>query len=240
MERKRDEAKFSTASRSRNKILGSLPPEELNRVKPHLQQFPLHQGRLLVDAGARVEFLYFPLAGMICLFAVTDDGRTVALAATGREGFLGVPMLLGDDKTPLRAVVLIEGTALKVGLDQVRRELPAMPQFSAALRRYGSAYLAHLVQIGACHALHTVQQRVASWLLMARDCNDAALLPLTHESLSELLGCRRSSVTEVLSELEAAGVISGGRGNISIDDAARLEEQACGCYALWRERAAFE
>ncbi|MGB8887377.1 MAG: Crp/Fnr family transcriptional regulator [Candidatus Korobacteraceae bacterium] len=239
MEPKRRKPKVWTVSHSRNKILSSLPPEELKRVRPHLQRFPLHQGRLLLDAGARIESLYFPLAGVICLFAVMEDGRAVGLAVTGREGFLGVPMLLGDDTTPLRAVVLIDGAALKIGWDQARRELPAMPQLSAALRRYCSTYLAQLVQIGACHALHTVQQRVASWLLMARHCNNADLLPLTHESLSEVLGCRRSSVTEVLSELEAAGLISGGRGNISIDDAASLEKQACGCYALWRDRAVF-
>ncbi len=223
---------------SRNKILSSLPSRELNRLKPHLQRFPLHQGHLLLDVGAHIDSLYFPLAGMVCLLAATDDGRTVVLAVTGREGFLGVPVLLGENTTPLRAVVLIEGTAVKIGRGPLWRELPATPQFSAALRRYCSTYSAQVVQIGACHALHTVPRRVASWLLIARDCSDADPLPLTHESLSELLGCRRSSVTEVLSQLAATNLIRRRRGHISIIDRARLEGLACECYALLRDRAA--
>ena len=228
----------SSAAHPHNNILGSLPCEELNHLRPQLQRFPLSRGHLLFDAAAHIDSLYFPLDGMICLLAVMDDGRTVVLATTGREGFLGVPTLLGDETAPLRSVVLIEGTALKLSRDHLRRALPATPQFSAALRRYCSIYLSQVVQIGACHALHTVQQRVASWLLMVRDRSNTDSLPLTHESLSELLGCRRSSVTEVLSQFEVARLIAGSRGHISITDRRRLAEQACECYAVLRNRAA--
>jgi CRP-like cAMP-binding protein len=174
---------------------------------------------------------------MICTFAVMGDGRTVALAAIGREGFLGVPALLGAESAQLRAVVLIQGDALKLGRDELRRILPVSPQFAAALRRYSSSYLAQIAAIGACHALHSVQQRVASWLLLARDRTGSNSLPLTHESLSELLGCRRSSVTESLAFLENACVVCCGRGHISILDHRRLAQQTCECYALQNNRA---
>lgn len=176
---------------------------------------------------------------MVCTFAVMDDGRTVALAALGREGFFGVPAFLGVESPQLRAAVVIDGNALSLDRDELRRILPVSPQFAASLRRYSGDYLAQIAAIGACHALHGVQQRVAAWLLMARDRSNSHSLPLTHESLSELLGCRRASVTESLAWLENAGIIHCGRGHISILDHGRLAEQACECYVSLKRRAAF-
>ena len=173
------------------------------------------------------------------MFAVMDDGRTVALAATGREGFLGVPAFLGAESAQLRAVAIIDGDALKLGQDELRRILPVSPQFAAALRRYSSGYLAQIGALGGCQALHSVHHRLAFWLLMAHDRANSHTLPLTHESLSELLGCRRSSVTESLSLLENAGVIHCARGHISILDHSRLTEQTCECYGALKRRAAF-
>ena len=176
---------------------------------------------------------------MVCTFAVMDDGRTVALAAIGREGFLGVSAFLGAEIAQLRAVVLVGGGAFKLSRDELPRLLPVCPQFAAALRRYSSRYLAQIAAIGACHALHNVQQRVAFWLLMARDRTGSDSLPLTHESLSELLGCRRSSVTESLSLLENAGVTRCGRRQISILDRKRLTQQTCECYASLNKGTTF-
>ena len=139
---------------------------------------------------------------MVCVFAVMDDGRTVALAAIGREGFLGVPAFLGAESAQLRAVAIIDGDALKLSQDELRRILPVSPQFAASLRRYSSGYLAQIGALGGCQALHSVHHRLAFWLLMAHDRANSHTLPLTHESLSELLGCRRSSVTEALSLLQ--------------------------------------
>jgi len=176
---------------------------------------------------------------MICTFAVVDDGRTVALAAIGREGFLGVSAFLGSVSAPLRAAVVIDGSAFKLSRAQIPHLLPNCPQFAASLRRYSCSYLTQIATNGACHALHSVQQRVASWLLIARDRTGLNSLLLTHESLSEVLGCRRSSVTSSLSLLENAGVILGGRGQISILDHERLAQHACECYRAVNDRAAF-
>ena len=145
---------------------------------------------------------------------------------------------LGAESAQLRAVALIGGDALKLSRDDLRRMLPVSPQFAASLRRYSSSFLAQITAIGACHALHSVQQRAASWLLMAHDRTGCNSLPLTHESLSQLLGCRRASVTESLSLLEHGGVIHCARGHISILDRGRLAQHACECYAALPKRAA--
>jgi CRP-like cAMP-binding protein len=176
---------------------------------------------------------------MVCTFAVMKDGRTVALAAIGGEGFLGVSGFLGAQSAPLRAVVVISGNALKLSRGELQRILPASPQLAASLRRYSSSYLEQIATIGACHALHVVQQRIASWLLIAHQRTGFNSLRLTHESLSQLLGCRRSSVTESLSLLEHARVIGCGRGQIRILDHRRLAQHACGCYRAVSDCAAF-
>jgi CRP-like cAMP-binding protein len=222
-----------------NSILASLPGKELNHLKPHLQRVSWQSGEILHDGAAPLDCCYFPKSGMVCTFAVMDDGRTVALAALGREGFLGVPAFLGIESAPLRAVVLIDGDGLRLDRDDLRRTLPVSPQFAASLRHYSGGYLAQIAAIGACHALHGVQQRVATWLLMAHERTNSDSLPLTHESLSDLLGCRRASVTESLAWLENAGVIHCARGHISILDHSRLTEQTCECYVPLKSRAAF-
>jgi len=214
-----------------NPILGSLPHNELHHLKPHLQRTSWQSGEIVRDVAAPLDCFYFPQSAMFCTFAVMDDGRTVALGLIGREGFLGVTAFLGAESAQLRAVALIGGDAVKLSRDDLRRILPVSPQFAASLRRYSNSFLAQITAIGACHALHSVQQRAACWLLMACDRSGSNSLPLTHESLSELLGCRRASVTESLSLLEHGGVIHCTRGHISILDHSRLAQHTCECYA---------
>jgi len=190
-------------------------------------------------AGKRSLDQAFSSVRMACTFAVMDDGRTVALAAIGREGFLDVSAFFGAESAPLRAVVVIDEDALKLSRVELQRILPVSSQFAASLRRYSGSYLAQIATNGACHALHRVQQRVASWPLIARDRTGFNSLLLTHESLGELLGCRRSSVTESLSLLEKDRVIRCERGQISILDHRRLAEHACECHRAVNDPAAF-
>ena len=222
-----------------NSILAGLPREELNRLKPHLQPVSWRSGQILTDVATPLDCFYFPESGMVCRFAVMDDGRTVALAAVGREGFLGVPAFLGAADAQLRAVVLIDGDSLKLSREDLRRILPISPQLAASLHRYSNRYLEQIATLGACHALHSVHHRAALWLLMAHDRAHSHTLPLTHESLSGLLGCRRASVTEALSLLQNAGVIHCARGHISILDHSRLAEQTCECYGALKRRTTF-
>ncbi len=220
-----------------NSILAGLPREELNHLKPHLQPTSWHSGEILRDVAAPLDCLYFPESGMICTLAIMDDGRTVALAAIGREGFLGVSAFLGAERAQLRAVAFIAGDALRLSRDDLRRIIPVSPQFAASLRSYSSSFLAQITALGGCHALHSVQHRAAYWLLMAHDRANSHTLPLTHGSLSELLGCRRASVTEALALLQNAGVVHCARSHINILNHGRLAQHACECYAGLSKRA---
>jgi CRP-like cAMP-binding protein len=223
----------------KNSIIAGLPYRECNHLQSHLRPVSWRSRQILHDVAAPLDCVYFPESGMVCTFAVMDDGRTVALAAIGREGFLGVSAFLGAESALLRTVVVIDGDALKLSRVELERILPTCPQLAASLRRYSSSYLAQVAINGACHALHSVQQRVAFWLLIVGDRTAFNSLPLTHESLSELLGCTRSSVTGSLLLLENARVIRCGRGQISILDHARLAQYTCECYRVANDRAAF-
>ncbi|MGO9519904.1 MAG: Crp/Fnr family transcriptional regulator, partial [Candidatus Korobacteraceae bacterium] len=130
-----------------NSILAGLPRGELHHLKPYLHPVSWHSGQVLSDVATPLDCFYFPESGMVCVLAVMDDGRTVALAAIGREGFLGVPAFLGAESAQLRAVAIIDGDALKLGQDDLRRILPVSQYFAESLRRYSSGYLAQIATL---------------------------------------------------------------------------------------------
>jgi len=222
-----------------NRVFAGVPSAERERLFPALSRVALSRGDLLNKLANGSDSLYFPLGGMIGLFTVMADGRTIVLAATGREGFIGVSAVLGADVPPSRAVTVVACEALALSTKKLQKVMGHNPHFAANLHRYCSDYLTQVGQIGACHALHSVQQRVALWLLLTREHIECGSALITHELLSELLGCRRPSVSEALSVLEDAGVIHGGRGEIEIIDPSRLATMACECYGSlrWRQPA---
>jgi CRP-like cAMP-binding protein len=92
-----------------------------------------------------------------------------------------------------------------------------------------------VAQAAACHALHTVPQRCALWLLMCRDRAGRDQFPFTHEALARLLGVRRASVTEAAQALQAAGLIRYRRGWVEVLQPDRLASAACACYGVTRD-----
>ena len=222
----------SRTGTSANRVLAGLPHAEMERLRPALCRVALQRGQILRDTYKSIDSLYFPVDGMIGLLAVMADGRTVVLGATGSQGFIGVPAVFAADMPASRVLSLLDGEAYQLAAAKLPGLLSDNPQFAAALRGYAAAAFSQIAQVGACNALHSVQQRVALWLLLTQDYSGAGPIPFTHESLSELVGCRRSSVTDVLSFLEAAGMVRGGRAEIEITDPPQLERTACECYHL--------
>lgn len=223
--------------RATNTLLANLPGPEIERLNAALRRVSLARGHVLQKFVGGIASLYFPLGGMMAMVTVMGDGRTVLLAATGREGFVGVPAVLKATMPPSRIACLVAADALELSTAKLPKMIEDNPQFALNLKRYCSTYLAQVARIGACHALHGVQQRVALWLLLTRDYSGSFSVPLTHELLSELLGCRRSSVSEAISVLESGDIIRGGRGEIEIRSTSGLESMACECYSSLRPGA---
>ena len=87
----------------------------------------------------------------------------------------------------------------------------------------------------ACNALHRVESRFCRWLLQSRVRAESDTIKLTQEFLSEMLGVRRTSVTEVARRVQASGAISYSRGAIKILDLNALKAISCECYEMLHE-----
>jgi CRP-like cAMP-binding protein len=213
-----------------NRLLTALSPADFDLLTPELDTVALDQDAVLSRAGDQIEHVFFPHSGAISLMIDMANGQTVATAAVGREGAVGLLSVLGPSPSAVTAVVRSAGTASRI---------PAL-RFHAAFNR--SPAIRHAVQIhirtmlmqfqlgAACNALHPVKARMARWLLHIRDRIDDDVLPLTQEALSQILGVRRTTVTLLMRNLRASGAIrSDRRGQIEVDRS-RLEAAACECH----------
>ena len=151
---------------SQNRLLAALPRTELRRLTPHFQPVPLVFRETLFEAGDPIEFIYFPLSGMISLIASTKEGSSIEVGITGKEGMIGVPVVLGDDTSSLRGVVQAAGSALKQSVTTLTDELRRDGELRSVLLRYSRFTLAQATQSAVCNRLHTLDQRCARWLLV--------------------------------------------------------------------------
>jgi CRP-like cAMP-binding protein len=218
----------------RNRLLAALPHEVLATLLPHLRPVALPRGRVLCETDEPLRRVYFVEAGAVSLMAVFEDGTTAEMATVGREGLVGIGILLGDDTAFGRYVVPLAGAALAAEASRFAGALSDSPVLRAACQSYARAFVGHLLQNVACNASHSVEQRCARWLLMCGDQTADAGFVLTQEYLAEVLGVRRSTVTFVARALQQRGLIRYRRGAIAVLDRWRLERAACACYEVVR------
>ncbi|RXH34332.1 cyclic nucleotide-binding protein [Bradyrhizobium nanningense] len=218
-----------------NLLLTALPPADLALLAPHLRKVVIERDSVLVRAGDRIEHLFFPLSGAIAAITELPNGQTVATAIIGHEGAVGLTSSLGAPASPATAVVRISGTALQISRAQFLAAQHRSPAIASMVQVFMMSLLIQLQQVAACNALHSVEARLARTLLHLHDrANGGDALPLTQETLSELLGVRRTTVTHVVSTLRASRALkSHRRGQLEIDRP-RLEALACECYKVMR------
>ncbi len=219
-----------------NRILAALPEEEYKYLLPHLEFATLKFKQVLYEPNVPMRSGFFPNSGMICSIAVMRDGASVEVGVIGNEGFVGTPILLGVKSAPHRALVQIAGSAFRIKAESLESVLPRTPRLELMLRRFIQAQAFQLAQSVACNRLHQVEERLARWLLMARDRVRSNLLPLTHEFLAEMLGTRRSTVTVAAGALQGAGLIEYSRGLVKILDRTGLEKITCECYEITKQQ----
>lgn len=219
-----------------NRIVAALPEEEYQHLVPHLEPVTLRFKQPLYEPNAPIRFGFFPASGMISLLTLMRDGATVEVGLIGNEGFLGTPILLGVEATPNRAIVQIAGHAFRIKAEVLPTILSQTPRLELMLRRFVQAQAFQLGQSAACNRLHEVEERLARWLLMARDRAGSDLIPLTHELLAEMLGSRRSTVTVAAGALQRAGFIEYSRRRVRILNRMGLENRACECYEITRQQ----
>lgn len=217
--------------RQANRLLGALDSREFEILEPHLEPVMLPRGKVLFDPGDDVTTTFFPCQRtMVSLLIVTGDGREVEAATIGREGAVGGIISQGHKPAFGRAVVQIGGEALAIPARQLDAAKIGSGRFTDLFARYADALLAQMMQGVACNALHRADERCARWLLASHDRAGDSVIHLTQESLAEMLGVQRTTVTGVTAELQARGLIRTHRGRVEIIDRAGLERASCECY----------
>jgi CRP-like cAMP-binding protein len=220
-----------------NKLLLGLPPKERDIIVPQLIYVRMRTHEVLHEPGEAIKFAWFMNRGLTSILNVLSDGKSVEVGLTGKEGFIGLPLLVGYNTSPNRAVVQIEGTAFRIKGEAFAAIVQRCPELENRLQRYVQSLAMQASQVAACNRIHEVDERLARWLLMCRDRIGSDIVPLTQELLSHMLGTRRASVTLAAGILQKAGLIQHKRGHVTIVDRGRLEQAACDCYEAMQRQS---
>jgi CRP-like cAMP-binding protein len=218
-------------SQNPNRLLAALPADEYQRIAKSLETVPLKLKAPIHPAGNPIDHVYFPGGGFCSMLTVLKDGAMVEVATIGREGAVGVSAIL--DGTPVSSTTMVQGetdTCYRMKADVFRREMDRRGAFYELLTHYAQALVGFIMQSTACNAVHSVEQRLARWLLMARDRMGSDEFPLTQEFVAMMLGASRPTVTVVAGTLQKAGLITYHRGQVKIVDGKKLEAASCECY----------
>jgi CRP-like cAMP-binding protein len=228
-----------------NAILLSLPPDEFDTLLPKLFFGELPKHTFLNEIAEPIEWAYFINSGLASFLNVMADGKSVEVGLTGKEGFVGLPLLAGFSTSPSRALMQVDGSAFRISAVDMQDALKICPSLDRSLQRFSQLLGMQAMQAAACNRLHEVDQRLARWLLMSQDRLLGDVVSLTQETLASMLGTRRASVTEAAGILQKAGLITYRRGDVKIDNRRGLEAAACECYGTmkrltdkWRIEAA--
>ncbi|MDP1537708.1 MAG: Crp/Fnr family transcriptional regulator [Burkholderiales bacterium] len=219
----------------KNRLLAALPQQDYQRLIRHLEPVSLALGQVLYEPGSPIRHVYFPENGVISLLAVVGPDKAAEVAVVGSEGVVGSSAILGLNVSQLRAVVQGEGTALRIESSRLRKELGTHGEWFRELFRFTNALMSQAAQTAACNRFHTVEARLARWLLATRDRTNSRHLHLTQKFLSIMLGVRRVGITGAAMNLQKLKLITYSRGNIQILDSVRLEAAACSCYGVVKE-----
>ncbi len=221
----------------RNLLLALVPDKELEQIQPHMEQIDFVIRQQTYGEGKASKFAYFPHAGVFSMVSLPreGDGMIVEVATVGREGMIGLPLLLGGGNMPGECFCQVPGQAARIPAAKFQELLETLPTLRRVLLRYTQALITQIAQSAACNRMHPIEERCARWLLMTRDRVGANQFNLTQEFLAQMLGVRRPSVSIAASMLQKAGLITYSRGLIVVTDNKGLEAASCNCYRVIRD-----
>jgi CRP-like cAMP-binding protein len=223
---------------SSNRLLAALPAEDYHRLQSSLQWVSLSLKTVLQKQGESVEHVYFPGRGICSVVTLMNNGEMVEVVAVGEEGMIGVSAVFGPGPAPAEVFVQIPCDAQRMTVGAFAAEMDSHGALYGVMMRYAQVYLSSIVQTAACNGLHSVEERLARWLLITHDCVGSDQFPLTQEFLAIMLGVHRPTVTLAAGALQKGGLITYRHGKIRIVQRAALEAVSCECYQAVRERYA--
>lgn len=206
-------------------LAGQALLEQVERVQ-------LQEGQVLHEPDDVMRHVYFPIDGLVSLVHVMESGNFAETALVGNDGVVGVALVMGGESMPLRAQMHVGGTLYRLRSGVLRQLLIDVPPLQPLFLRYAQTLLTQMGQVAACNRHHTLDQQFSRRLLMSLDRLPVRELRMTQESVAQMLGVRRESVTLAANKLHRSGVIRYSRGRIQVLDRDRLEALTCECYAV--------
>lgn len=217
-----------------NRLLEMLPESDSAALGAHMKTCELTQGTVLAEPGDEIRSVYFPHSGIVSFMVGLDDGAMVQTLMVGRDGVIGAAQAL-DTKTSINKILVqVAGTASVIDRDPLRQIVESHAGIRNLLAAHEQFLVADIQQTAACNARHSVESRMARWIMRMRDLAGDDL-PLTQDYLASMIGVRRSSVTDVAAAMQEAGAIRYVRGRLHIAKPEALEALSCECGQAVRE-----
>jgi len=219
-------------SARQNRILAGIPLSHYARLSEHLKPVTLLAGQVICEPGESLEYVYFPTTCTTSLLSQTTEGDSSELAMTGRDGLVGVSLVLGSHSANHRVVVQCAGMAYRMPAAVFQSELARCRELQQLALCHVQALITQMSQSIVCIGHHSVRERLCYWLLFNQGAVGSDHLKVTHETIANMLGVRRESITQALGKLQSAGLVASGRGQIQVLDREGLTDAVCECYSL--------
>ncbi len=214
----------------KNILLKSLSPNALEQIAGKLEHIEHPRKAMIAEKDQPFNYAYFPDEGMVSIVLVTTEGVPIEVGTVGKEGFVGIPILLGADISDRKLYSQVPGHGWSMDTGDFRKAVNEIAELRNLCQLFTLTMINQISQTAACNRLHTIEERCARWLLLAHDRDTSRTVDLTQEFLSMMLGVRRSGVNIAVRTLEKAGLIEHGRGFVRILDRKGMELVSCGCY----------
>jgi CRP-like cAMP-binding protein len=219
-------------SPKQNQILAALTESDFESILPHLELVPMPLGLVLCGSGEMLFYAYFPITSSISLLYILEEGLSMEIALIGNEGIFGLRLLMGNNNTPSRAVVQNAGFGYRIKSKLLIDQFNQVGSLMRLTLRYAQALITHMTQTAACNRHHPIEQQLCRWILLTLDRIQGNHLRITHESIGQMLGVRRESISQAASDLQRLEIIAYTRGSMHILNHAGLKNHSCECYQV--------
>lgn len=222
--------------RIQNQILAALPQNEFDEIASSLKLVDLERDQVLWEMDEKRKHIYFPTTVMICMLYDTEDGDSIEVGMTGRQGMVGIVTFVGDARMAKRAVVMNSGQAYIMKANDAEKYFGKLPCFQEICLCYTQTLIVQLSQGIICNRLHSIDQQLCRYLLIYNDMLRSTVFHLTQARISNVLGVRRESISTAAAQLQAKGLIKYTHGKIELLDRKSLLAAACECYQVVKEQ----
>jgi CRP/FNR family cyclic AMP-dependent transcriptional regulator len=209
----------------------TLEPSDLERIAGVAVPRSFEPGQVVFREGDSSDTCYVVREGRARAIRTHGDGRTITLATFGPGDIFGELAMFEDERRSATVEAIDHISVVGVLGPDMRRLMKEHPEISARLVIALGRRLRESNERLSRQSFQTVQSRVAAVLseivaaeIAAGKGSNDVLVTATQADLAQLAGSSRESASRFLAVLERAGVISQGRGRLTVHNPAALEQ----------------